>query len=213
MSILVCFAVPEEARPFLARLDEPKKVHTLVTGMGPANCTRAFLVSVGDLRPSVVLTCGFAGGLVPELKTGDVLFETPADSSLSPTLRAAGARAGEFACVNAVAVTAESKRLLRIQTGADAVEMESDHIMRECERREIPCATVRVILDTAGEDLPLDFNRLTTNSNNIHFGKLAWAIARRPSLIPALRRLQTQSAFAAGRLADVLVPAVRKLCG
>jgi hypothetical protein len=93
---------------------------------------------------------------------------------------------------------------LRNETGADAVEMESAAIHAVCAERGIPCATVRVISDTAAEDLPLDFNALAKPDKNLDFGRLAWAIARSPGKIGALMQLQRKTKFAAEQLAAVL---------
>jgi hypothetical protein len=64
---------------------------------------------------------------------------------------------------------------------------------------------VRVILDTAQEDLPLDFNQLMTPRQKISYGKLALALARSPGKVGALLRMQKQAQAAAGKLAEVLV--------
>jgi hypothetical protein len=93
---------------------------------------------------------------------------------------------------------------LRAETGADAVEMESAAIHAVCRERGIPCATVRVISDTANEDLPLDFNALSKPDKNLDFGKLFLAIARSPGKIGALMELQRKTKFAAEQLAEVL---------
>jgi hypothetical protein len=82
--------------------------------------------------------------------------------------------------------------------------MESAAIHAVCAERGIPCVTVRVISDTATEDLPLDFNALAKPDKNLDFGKLAWAIAKSPGKIGALMELQKKTRFAAERLADVL---------
>jgi hypothetical protein len=63
---------------------------------------------------------------------------------------------------------------------------------------------VRVISDTAEEDLPLDFNALSKPDKSLDFGKLAWAIAKSPAKIKALLDLQKKTAFAAQQLASVL---------
>ena len=155
-------------------------------------------------KPALVLTCGFAGGLNPELKIGDVVFSTD-EPALHEKLKVAGAKATEFYCAARVAVTAAEKAELRRTTGADVVEMESEAIHALCRERGIRCATVRVISDTANEDLPLDFNRLSNPDSSLNYGKLALAVAKSPGKIPALLRLQRHSRLAAERLAQVLV--------
>jgi uridine phosphorylase len=249
MHLLVCFALKEEAAPFRKIAADKSGISILITGIGRKNAeksVREFLANhsggasvpasrlqdtstgqarlVGSLAPpELVLTCGFAGGLNPDLKLGEVVFETanaPLAPSLSPPsgervsartdeglfskLSAAGAKPARFFCADRIATTVAEKKSLRAETGADAVEMESAAIHAVCRERGIPCATVRVILDTAGEDLPLDFNALAKPDMNLDYGKLAWAIAKSPGKIGALLKLQKQTRFAAEQLADIL---------
>lgn len=198
---LVCFALPEEAKGFQRR--NLSAVRVVVTGMGRANTERALAAALMETNPGLVLTCGFAGGLDPALALNTVLFETK-DTALAERLSGAGLRAARFHCASRMAVTAAEKASLRRETGADAVEMESAHVHRLCLERGLPCATVRVISDTADEDMPLDFNRLTTPEMKMHFGRLALAIGKSPTKIAALLRLQRQTAAAARALADAL---------
>jgi adenosylhomocysteine nucleosidase len=153
--------------------------------------------------PELVLTCGFAGGLNPELKLGDIIFET-SDETLRTKLLGAGAKPIKIFCADCIATTVAEKKKLRDETGADAVEMESAAIHAVCRERGIPCATVRVISDTASEDLPLDFNALSKPDKNLDFGKLFLAIAKSPGKIPALMQLQKKTKFAAEQLWEIL---------
>ena len=105
-------------------------------------------------------------------------------------------------------MTAVEKQALWKSTAADAVEMESGVIREICRAEEIPSTTVRVISDTAEEDLPLDFNALMTPDFRINFLKLGLAVARSPGKIPRLLRFQKQTAQAARALAAALAAAV-----
>jgi adenosylhomocysteine nucleosidase len=119
-------------------------------------------------------------------------------------LVATGAKPAKFFCADRIATTVGEKKKLREETGADAVEMESAAIHAVCRERGIPCATVRVISDTAGEDLPLDFNALAKSDMHLHYGKLTAAILKSPGKIGALLKLQKRTRFAAEQLADTL---------
>ena len=208
--ILVLFALKEEAAPFRKIAAGRPGVTILLTGIGKKNAEKAIRAALAASRPDLVLTCGFAGGLEPSLPHGEVIFSTDdselqtQNSELKTRLIAAGTREGKFFCADRVAVTAQEKQKLWQQTGADAVEMESGAIRAVCRELGIPSATVRVISDTAGEDLPLDFNALSKPDQSLDFGKLALAIVKSPGKIGALLRLQKQTSAAAGRLAAVL---------
>jgi purine-nucleoside phosphorylase len=119
-------------------------------------------------------------------------------------LIAAGAKPVKFFCADRIATTVAEKKQLRAETGADVVEMESAAIHAVCAGQGIPCATVRVISDTANEDLPLDFNALSKPDKNLDYGKLFLAIAMSPGKIGALMELQKKTKFAAEQLAEVL---------
>jgi purine-nucleoside phosphorylase len=123
---------------------------------------------------------------------------------LRTKLLRAGAKPLKIFCADRIATTIAEKKKLRAETGADAIEMESAAIHAVCRERGIPCATVRVISDTANEDLPLDFNALAKPDKNLDFGKLFLAIAKSPGKIGALMRLQKNTKFAAEQLGGVL---------
>jgi adenosylhomocysteine nucleosidase len=200
----VCFAVKEEARPFQKLVRDRGNVQVLLVGMGKRNAALAMRAALAKERPELVLTGGLAGGLRPELATGTVVFDADTEAGLEPALLAAGAQEATFYCADRVAATAAEKRALRASTGADVVEMESEIIRSVCREQGIPSATIRVILDTAQEDLPLDFNQLMTVEQKLSPAKLALALAKSPGKLGALLKLQQQTNAAAEKLGQVL---------
>jgi adenosylhomocysteine nucleosidase len=202
-SRLVCFAVKEEAVFFRPWASSRADVQLLITGMGRKNAKESFLKALSVTLPRFVLTCGFAGGLDPNLKCGEIIYETDS-AALQQVLAGSGLRAGRFHCVDSVAVTASSKFDLHRQTGADAVEMESGAIRAIAREKGIPSATIRVISDTAEEDLPLDFNQLMTPGMRMDPVKLGLSVARSPGKIPGLIRFGRRTRMAAQALANAL---------
>lgn len=183
-----------------------------VTGMGAANAQRGLAEALADLEalPQAVITSGFAGGLNPRVQSNEVLVES-ASARLAEAFVSAGAHRARFHCGERVICTAAGKRSVAAQTGADAVEMESGVIMRACLEAGIACATVRVILDPADQDLPLDFNGLLNEHFELSPAKLAAALLKRPAAIPELLRFRQQTRSAAQRLAEVLQAGLRSL--
>lgn len=205
---LVCFAVKEEAKAFVRLTKSRSDTKTLITGMGLRNAQKSLRAALAQIEPGLVLTCGFSGGLKPDILPGTVLFEAGADPELTAALTTAGAQPARFYCATRVATTVAEKRTLRERTGADAVEMESQFLRAICQECGVASATVRVILDSAQEDLPLDFNKLMNQEQEIDSWKLAKTLLGSPNKVPALIRFQKQTQAAAERLAVVLQAAL-----
>ncbi|HTV41539.1 MAG TPA: hypothetical protein VMF08_13235 [Candidatus Sulfotelmatobacter sp.] len=209
-NVAVCFALAEEAAAF-QKLSE-NNVPVFLTGIGRENAEKAGQAYLAAHTPSLLLTCGFAGGLIAELKIGDVVFEIPASAAggnevfaeIRSKLSAAGAREAKVFCADRIATTAADKKKLREETGADAAEMESGAIQALCRRQGIPCVTVRVISDTANEDLPLDFNQFLKEDKSMDMSKLMMAVAKAPWKMGALMELQKNTKLAAQKLAEAL---------
>jgi nucleoside phosphorylase len=210
--LLFCFAVAEEAGPFRKRVQHRTDVAVLITGMGPQNAEMTVRNYLSRHTPQQVFTCGFAGGLDPCLRVGDVIYESlpmpralPAAASGNSPNDILRVRQGRFLCMSRVITTATEKRDQFLKSGADAVEMESGAINPVCREKGIPCATVRAISDISDDDLPLDFNELMDANQRLSYARLAWSLVRSPVAIPKLLHLQRNCRFAAERLAQVLI--------
>lgn len=127
------------------------------------------------------MSAGFAGALAPA-HIGDVLIGThvvahpqeldlpgnhePVQCDRSCQDRARnlatqlgiGAVIGPIVTVPRVCHTASQKRVLRDNTGAVGVDMESAVIGRMAVAHHVPFSVVRTVSDLLEEDLPLDFN-------------------------------------------------------
>lgn len=197
---LVCFAVKEEAKFFTP----PPGVRVLVTGIGRHNAFRKIEAYLARETPAGVLTCGFAGGLNPNLSVGDIVYDVDEGAPWEKALLASKAKLATFECISRVSCTANEKYKLWQVSGKDAVEMESDTIRQFFSRHKIPSATIRVISDTVHEDLPLDFNRIMTPDSRIDFAKLTARLLLKPRLIAQLLKFQGQTISAAQSLGAFL---------
>ena len=224
LPVILFFAVPEEARPFVRHWMHRvgRRVRTLrgpglaaweldgvevhVTGMGAANAGRVGNAVLGSpCRFSALVTAGFAGGLNPSLQCGDVVFDVDPSHPMGRQLAGAGARPGRFVEVSRVAVTPEDKAHLWTGSGADAVEMESSTLRKLAGRQGLSAMTVRGIADAATDTLPLDFNAVMTADQRLDLLRLTWRLARSPASIPRLMTFQRTIRTAADALARVLV--------
>jgi adenosylhomocysteine nucleosidase len=205
---LVCFAVPSESLYLRKSRPDLKILHT---GMGHVNANKTLITYLETNKPpSMIISAGFAGGLNPAIKTGEVLIEGAQNQSLSPRFNSCDASKGTFLCVERIADKAMEKGHLRRESNKDAVEMESGVIHKIAHRNHIPCVTIRVISDAANEDLPIDFNRLMTADMKIHFPKLLWTLALQPSTIPKLIRFNKNVQRSARNLAQTISKALPK---
>ncbi len=206
---LVCFAVREEAVGLGPAAGARPSRAVTITGMGGRNASRSIGTALAQWRPRAVITAGFAGGLDPDLERGTVVFNPADELHIGAQLMALKARPVVFHCAPRIAVTSTEKSELRRLTRADVVEMESAIIHAACRNAGVPCGTIRVISDSAGENLPLDFNSLLTATDQINWWKLARAVALRPSTISRLIAFQRQTRTAAGNLGRVLTEVIK----
>jgi len=190
------------------------EINVFLTGIGGANAWQESSNGIGDTRYQVLISSGLAGALKPEHKVREVLAAESicvahelnvvcCDSQLVEIAAACGAKkVKHFYSADHVVVGAKEKQELSVN--ADAVEMESGQLLRWAAARGSRGIAVRAISDEVGEDLPLDFNQVTTRSGALSIPRVLGQVARRPTTIPSLIRFGQQSRLAAESLAQFL---------
>lgn len=190
--------VPHTGARFVCEIDwKGGRWWLVANGPGPRLVQQAL---ADDWRVDAVLSVGFCGGLDPDLRIGDIVVsgEFPRRAS-GPFLR------GEILSIDRVAVTAEHKRRLRAESGAAAVDMESATVAAKARQWGVPFGCVRVVSDTAGEDLPLDFNTYRDATGRLELARIAGAALLQPwTALPGLLRLERNCRRAADKLGDFL---------
>ena len=201
MKALVCFAVAQEKQYFHAR----ESVHAVVTGMGASAAGRTLARLLEVDHPRLIIAAGFAGGLNPELKLGQMILD---DSDLSEHgLNLSGPAAlfhGKIHSASKVMVTPFEKASLRKESNADAVDMESSAVRSIARSHRIPMVALRVVTDPYNEALPLDFNQFMDTAGSMRYGRLAFHLLRNPSTVSGLAQFQKKLKYAAQQLGKTL---------
>lgn len=116
-----------------------KSVSVGIIGMGRPHAARRAELFIEKVEPKVLYLAGFAGGLNPELKRGDV--HVARDVATIHT-------ADQIIC------TAAQKHAIFMQNGCEIVDMESADIAALAAARGLPLTIVRAVSDTAADDVP-----------------------------------------------------------
>jgi purine-nucleoside phosphorylase len=165
---------------------------------GPGARSVTPLFAAGPLwargAPMNVMSVGFCGALDPALRVGDIVVTN--DTMLGPPERF---HRGEIVSVDRVAATAGEKKALREKTGAIAVDMETEEIRYRSRHTRFAC--IRVVSDTAAEDMPLDFNLYRDSDGRFSRIRIALAAMARPfTRIPALLKFESNCRVASESL-------------
>lgn len=169
----------------------------LANGPGPklVNETLRSYVNENNSVDEIVST-GFCGALNAALQIGDIVV-----SGADPKQSRFPYVQGRIWSEDRVVTGSGEKRQLRGKTGADIVEMEYAAVLAKAQEWGVPCRAIRVVSDTATEDLPLDFNRYRDRDGRFQTARIAAAGLSRPfTVLPALVRLGRNSREAAAKL-------------
>jgi adenosylhomocysteine nucleosidase len=144
-----------------------------------------------------IISIGFCGALDPALKIGDIVISGERPITKHPFV------AGVLYTSTRVAVTAKEKSALRQSTGAIAVDMEAATVERIAHEWGVPFRCVRVVSDTASEDMPLDFNQYRNAAGRFDLQRIILRAISSPfTVIPALLRLNENCRNASRKLGE-----------
>jgi adenosylhomocysteine nucleosidase len=175
--------------------------HLTIALIGPG---AAHLQEVRALNPPLLILAGLAGALAPDLKIGDVII----DGNFSPPAPIAGARRGKIATAAHIIATPADKAALFRQTGALAVDMETETCREFAAALGVPFLAVRAISDTADQALDPALLNLLDENGRPRLGRVLRHIAGDPRRVAALIRLGRATELALSRLSTVLVAIV-----
>ncbi len=131
-----------------------------LTGMGQSGARQGAEALLRD-SPGMVISTGFAGALKEEIRPGDLVIDTArsdpkwaqvlseiAEKNLVP------AHGGPFYSSKVPLMTALEKARTARETGAVAVEMESQAIFEVLKLKQVPFLSFRTVSDSLDQDLP-----------------------------------------------------------
>lgn len=233
---IVC-ALPMELAAFLDRCEKVRKytgddfvfrggrydgirVAVAQCGLGFARARRATQALVDAHSPPWILSCGFSGGLVPNVHVGDIVM---ADSIVDehghalsidlhlPNKLQPGLHAGRMLTADALVRHVDEKKALAAKHSAIAVDMESLAVAQVCRERNTRFLAVRVITDDLSADLPPEVLSLVGSSGTMRIGAALGAVWKRPGSIKEMWKLRESARHASATLADFLDGVVHQL--
>ena len=174
---------------------------TVICSSSDPQQLRLLLAEIDPLSVRGVISFGIAGGLDPDLKSGDVVVATEVMAGASRWMAGlalsdeliAGTGLGRMRVVQGGLVGVEQlvaaragKAALHLETGAVAVDMEShiaaDYAAAAC----LPFAALRVISDPASRALPALASNAIKPNGDIDLRKVLRSLARNPLTLRAL---------------------------
>lgn len=200
-----------------------------LTGMGNERAKKAAQIVVKQFYPWSLLSCGFTGGLIPELKVGDIVglesllntnFVQP-EQNLRELFLSLCDRAAEE-CLHTyllaglstskVVNSAEEKARLHAQMGAQIVDMEASGIAGVASESNLPWFGIKVVSDVYNQDMPFDFSQmLNEESGQVDKIKVMKKLFWQPQNIPGLCRMAKETPKAAFNLSKFLAFYLNKM--
>lgn len=185
----------------------------VVIGAGDRERT-ATLVEVAARGANCLMSFGIAGALAPDLRAGDVVLSAEVVSAgqrwqadvrfqdrVAELAGEIGAFSGPVLGASAILATEADKGRAWRETGALAVDLESDVVARIAAQAGIPFLVARTIADTAFRELPPAALIPLSEAGTPKLALVLASVLRRPAQIRPLIRLARETRMALSALA------------
>jgi nucleoside phosphorylase len=152
-----------------------------------------------------VVSVGYCGALRRGLERNDIVIATEINSQTVQTpFSERPFIPGAVLSDDHVVVSSGEKSRLAL-SGAIAAEMEAEALRQRAEAWGVPFYCIRVVTDTADEELPLDFNRLRDADGRFSRSRILLAALRRPGVLaPKLLRFDRRCRSASAALGEFI---------
>ena len=176
------------------------KAVVVFAGMGREAARQAAEALVTNFCPATLVSVGFAGAIIPELRVGDLFIpERVVDEATGDvfTLKAQGT--GGTLVTGSRVAGPDAKSALRARLAADAVDMEAAAVGGVAAAHRLGFFAVKAISDEPDFPMP-PFERFARADGSFDRGGFALFAALRPRLWPALARLSRNASVASATL-------------
>jgi adenosylhomocysteine nucleosidase len=201
-----------------------RSIAIVESGVGREKAAQGTHALIEGHQPAWVISAGFAGALQPGMKHGDIVMaDSLADAQgkrLSLDLKISseslanrpGLHVGRLLTLDRVVYRAAEKQSLGREHDALAVDMESWAVAEVCRQEKVRLLCIRVISDTADEELPPEIGQLVQQKTTAaRIGAVTGALWRRPSSAKDMLKLKENALIASDRLAKFLAGVIVQL--
>jgi nucleoside phosphorylase len=231
--IAVTFALPAESSEFLRRLGNKSRadrngisvvrgtighraIEVIHTGVGENICRQRIRKFLENQQFDFLISAGFAGSVNHELQVNDLLaaknFSTVDLKHALSSLSNVSIHAANMLTVPALIDSGEERGRIARESGASAIDMETEFIARACAAHGIPLLALRVITDTPTQPFPAPPSVLfDIQQQRTHIAALAKFFLAHPHRAPDLIQFARRIGRARKILANALVEVVNKL--
>jgi adenosylhomocysteine nucleosidase len=230
--IAIAFALPAESSDFVRLLTNPiifareggesirgqihdRAVAVFHTGVGEKRCRARIEDFLRQQQFKYLISAGFAGALDEELRIGNLLlsenFSSP-ELLQSPHLQLPGTGlfVGKLATVPGVIDSKADRDRWAAESGAAAVDMETQFIAAACAAHQVPMLSLRVVSDTPAEPFPAPPEVLfDLEKQKTDIGRLARYLVTHPGAFVRLNAFRRRIALARRSLTSALAQLLR----